>query len=85
MAQGHATGERRRGRRVSVGTTGVLIGPDLREEVTILDISEGGAMIETRLGLVVDEQLRLESRDWGSSVVTVRWTSGHRAGLQFVR
>ncbi len=77
--------DRRAGRRVTVALPGVLSGHGCADEVSVVNLSDGGAMIATTLPLVVNERFLLTVEGWGAVPVVVRWARQGHAGLAFER
>jgi chemotaxis receptor (MCP) glutamine deamidase CheD len=77
--------ERRGASRVPVALTGLLSAGGCDDEVSVVNLSGGGAMLETALALRVGDRSILSIEGWGSVPVVVRWVDGHRAGVAFDR
>ena len=83
--RGRVQSDRRGNRRVAVSMTGLLSGGGWKEEVSVVNLSGGGAMVETRLPLRLGERFDLTINGWGTVPVVVRWVSNDHAGLEFER
>lgn len=77
--------DRREDPRVTVALTGRLSTGGCDEEVSVVNLSSGGAMLETAFVLRVGERSLLSIDGWGSVPVVVRWIAGCRAGVAFDR
>lgn len=77
--------ERRGAPRVPVALTGLLSAGGCDDEVSVVNLSGSGAMLETALELRVGDRSVLSIEGWGSVPVVVRWVDGHRAGVAFDR
>ena len=77
--------DRRDNRRVAVAMTGQLSGGGWDDEVSVINLSGGGAMIETEVPVRVNDRFDLSIDGWGSVAVVIRWTSDGRAGVEFQR
>ena len=77
--------ERRGAPRVPVALTGLLATSGCDDEVSVVNLSGGGALIETALALRVGDRSVLSIEGWGSVPVVVRWVAGDRVGVAFDR
>lgn len=84
-SRGPSEPDRRDGPRVAVALTGRLSMSGCEDEVSVINLSGGGAMIESALGLRVGERSVLAIDGWGSVPVVVRWVAGRRVGIAFER
>lgn len=80
-----AVRERRRNRRVTVAFVGALSRDGEVVPASIVDLSNGGARVETPVALVVGERFILSVEGWPDTPVVVRWSGRGNAGLAFER
>ncbi len=75
-------GERRRSVRVAVSLCGALALDGEEIEVSVHDLSSGGAQVEAPV--LVGERFVLRVDGWPPTPMVVRWAQDGRAGLAFV-
>jgi hypothetical protein len=64
--------------------TGALIYFRRRKyEVTVINVSAGGAMVEAEIGPRIGEQIEIQFGDCNRTKCAVRWVRGTRIGLEF--
>ena len=83
--KGRSAPDRRGAARVAVAMTGLLSTCGCDEEVSVVNLSSGGALIESALPLCAGERAFLTIDGWGSVPVVVRWAAGRRIGVAFER
>jgi PilZ domain len=76
-------GDARRMPRIEVSAAAWLEAGSRREVVKLRNISDGGARIETRVPLVVHEQVVLTLDNFRPAPGIVRWVQGNAAGIAF--
>jgi hypothetical protein len=69
--------------RIEVSSSAWLEAGSRREVVTVHNLSDGGAMIETRVPLVAHEQVVLTLDGFRPAPANVRWVQDVTAGLAF--
>jgi hypothetical protein len=79
----HQPGDGRRMPRIELDCPGWLEAGSRREIVTVKNISDGGARIETRIPLVMHEQIVLTLDGFRPAPAIVRWVRGQAAGIAF--
>lgn len=76
-------GDARRMPRIELEAPAWLEAGSRREIVTVRNLSDGGARLETRVPLVIHEQIVLTLDGFRPAPGTVRWTQGLVAGIAF--
>jgi hypothetical protein len=79
----HQPGDGRSMPRIEVNCPGWLEAGSRREIVMVHNLSDGGARIETRVPLVVHEQVVLTLDGFRAAPGLVRWVQGQVAGIAF--
>ncbi|HEY0115781.1 MAG TPA: PilZ domain-containing protein [Allosphingosinicella sp.] len=79
----HQPGDGRRMPRIELESPAWLEAGSRREIVTVRNLSDGGARIETRVPLVVHEQIVLTLDGFRPAPGIVRWVQGNVAGVAF--
>jgi hypothetical protein len=79
----HQTGDARKMPRIELDCPAWLEAEPRREVVTVTNVSDGGARIETRVPLVGHEQVVLTLDGFRPAPGIVRWVSGRTAGIAF--
>lgn len=79
----HQPGDARRMPRIELNCAAWLEAGSRRQIVTVRNLSDGGARIETHVPLVVHEQVVLTLDDFRPAPGIVRWVQGHVAGIAF--
>lgn len=79
----HQPGDARKMPRIELNCPAWLEAGSRREVVTVTNVSDGGARIETRVPLVGHEQVILTLDGFRPAPGIVRWVSGHVAGIAF--
>ena len=79
----HQPGDGRRMPRIELDCPAWLEAGSRREIVTVKNISDGGARIETRIPLVMHEQIVLTLDGFRPAPAIVRWVRGQAAGIAF--
>ena len=80
----HQPGDARRMPRIELDSAAWLEAGSRREIVTVCNLSDGGARIETRVPLVPHEQVVLTLDGFRPTPGLVRWVQGNAAGISFV-
>ncbi len=79
----HQPGDARRMPRIELECAAWLEAGSRREIVTVRNLSDGGARIETQLPLVMHEQVVLTLDGFRAAPAIVRWVQGCVAGIAF--
>jgi hypothetical protein len=79
----HQPGDGRRMPRIELDCPAWLEAGSRREIVTVKNLSDGGARIETRIPLVMHEQIVLTLDGFRPARAVVRWVRGNVAGIAF--
>ena len=79
----HQPGDARRMPRIELNCPAWLEAGSRREIVTVTNVSDGGARIETRVPLVIHEQVILTLDGFRPAPGIVRWVQGRIAGIAF--
>lgn len=79
----HQPGDARRMPRIEVRCPALIEAGTLREFVTVLNLSDGGARLETRTALGVNQQVTLTLDSFRPITGSVRWSKGQAAGIAF--
>jgi hypothetical protein len=79
----HQPGDGRRMPRIELDCPAWLEAGSRREIVTVKNLSDGGARIETRIPLVMHEQIVLTLDGFRPAPAIVRWVRGQAAGIAF--
>jgi hypothetical protein len=79
----HQPGDARRMPRIELDAPAWLEAGSRREIITVRNLSDGGAKIETRVPLVVHEQVILTLDGFRPAPGIVRWVQGSVAGIAF--
>lgn len=80
----HQPGDGRRMPRIELDCPAWLEAGSRREIVSVKNLSDGGARIETRVPLVIHEQIVLTLDGFRPAPAIVRWVRGQVAGIAFV-
>ena len=76
--------ERRRYERTAVSWPGTLAGSDVMEDCTVLDFSQGGAMVSSAHAIPMGRPITLRVPQTGVFVGRVAWHNTECMGLSFV-
>jgi hypothetical protein len=76
-------GDARRMPRIEIDAPAWLEAGSRREIVTVRNLSDGGACVETRVPLVVHEQIVVTLDGFRPAPAIVRWVQGNVAGVSF--
>jgi hypothetical protein len=79
----HQPGDGRRMPRIELDCQAWLEAGSRREIVTVRNLSDGGACIETQVPLVVHEQIVVTLDGFRAAPAIVRWVQGRSAGIAF--
>ncbi len=79
----HQPGDGRKMPRIELDCPAWLEAGSRREIVTVSNLSDGGARIETQMPLVVHEQIELTLDGFRPAPAIVRWVQGQTAGIAF--
>jgi len=79
----HQPGDARRMPRIEFDCPAWLEAGSRREIVTVLNLSDGGARIETQVPLVLHERVVLTLDGFRAAPAMVRWVQGRTAGIAF--
>lgn len=79
----HQTGDARKMPRIEIRCPAWLEAGSRREVVTVTNVSDGGARIETRVPLVAHEQVILTLDGFRPAPSLIRWVQGRTAGIAF--
>jgi hypothetical protein len=79
----HQPGDARKMPRIELSCPAWLEAGSRREVVRVINVSDGGARIETRVPLVGHEQVVLTLDGFRPAPGIVRWVSGRTAGIAF--
>jgi hypothetical protein len=75
--------ERREDRHRDILTGALIYFRRRKYEVTVINVSAGGAMVEAEIGPRIGEQIEIQFGDCNRTKCAVRWVRGTRIGLEF--